>query len=63
MKKRNRMKLINLLLTISLILVVVSGSLLHGMGASMALGITHGLSGYAFAIFAVIHLLQHRKRS
>lgn len=62
MKKSTR-KLVNSLMTAALIIVVVSGTLLHRMGASMWLGITHGVSGYVLLILALIHLLSHRKRA
>ena len=50
-------------MTAALIIVVVSGTLLHRMGADMWLGITHGVSGYVLLILALIHLLSHRKRA
>lgn len=62
MKKSTR-KLVNSLMTAALIIVVVSGTLLYRMGASMWLGITHGVSGYVLLILALIHLLSHRKRA
>lgn len=61
MKTKTARKMINWIMMISLILVVGSGTLLHAMGASMWLGITHGVSGYVLAICAVIHFFQHRR--
>lgn len=62
MRRRTGMKIVNWLMMAALIIVVVSGTLLHGIGANMWLGITHGLSGYLLMICAVIHFFQHQKR-
>ncbi|MBO5158611.1 MAG: hypothetical protein J6B94_03335 [Lachnospiraceae bacterium] len=62
MNKRTAIKIVNWIMMAALIIVVVSGTLLHGMGASMWMGITHGLSGYVLLICAIIHFIQHRRK-
>lgn len=60
MRTRIARKIVNWVMMAAMVLVLVSGMLMHRMEANMWLGITHGVSGYLLFICAVVHWFQHR---
>lgn len=61
---RTGLRVVDWLLTIALVVMFVSGLLLHPIGDSPGMLIAHKLSGVLFVVFVIAHGGQHmRKRS
>lgn len=61
MNKNTARKIVNRVMRISLIVVLVTGMLLHPFGG-MWLGILHGVSGFVLTISIIIHCFQNRRK-
>ena len=58
-KKRKR-QIVNMVMTISLIVVMASGILLHPLRGVVLIKILHTLSSLTLTASIVVHVLQHR---
>lgn len=61
---RKGLRVVDWVLTVSLVVMFVSGLLLHPMRDSLGMLIAHKLSSVLFVVFVIAHGVQHmRKRS
>lgn len=58
----NKMKVVDIVLLISIVLLFVSGMLAHMWSSIIAIKIIHGLSGIVFCVGVIIHAIQHKTK-